>query len=150
MSVQTTGRRDPEEDGGAPRLSQTLGFRRSIPERGAGLVEWDARPEYGFPTRSGHVIQGGMVATVLDSAMGAAARSVLEPRAGFLTADLRLEFHRATRPGHLTARGRVVREGRRVIFCAAELFDADGEHLASARCTQVVLPAEDVVADVAE
>ena len=132
-----------DDEGGAPRLSRTLGFRRSIPEPGAGLIEWDAQPEYGFPTGSGHVIQGGMVATVLDSAMGTAARSVMAPGATFLTADLRLEFHRATRPGRLTARGRVVRNGRRVIFCAAELFDADGEHLASARCTQVVLETED-------
>lgn len=127
------------EDETAPRLSRTLGLRRSSPEPGRGVVEWDAPPEYGFPTRSGHIIQGGIVATVLDSAMGAATRSILERDAAFLTADLRLEFLRATRPGALRAEARVVRGGRRVIFCAAELFDADGEHLASARCTQVVL-----------
>ena len=127
----------------APRISRTLGLRRSIPERGVAVVEWDAQPEYGFPTKSGHIIQGGMVATVLDSAMGAATRSVLDEGGAFLTADLRLEYLRATRPGALRAEGRVLRKGRRVIFCAAELFDAQGVHLASARCTQVVLSTED-------
>ena len=127
------------EDETLPRLSRTLGLRRSTPEAGRSIVEWDAPPEYGFPTPSGHIIQGGIVATVLDSAMGTATRSVLDRDAAFLTADLRLEFLRATRPGALRAEGRVIRSGRRVIFCAAELFDAGGEHLASARCTQVVL-----------
>jgi hypothetical protein len=27
-----------------------------------------------------------------------------------------------------------------MVFCSAELQDADGNHLASARCTQVLLP----------
>lgn len=144
MTADTTSPPEPEDDeAAAPRISRTLGLRRSAPERGVGVVEWDAQPQYGFPTRSGHIIQGGMVATVLDSAMGQATRSVLDRDTAFLTADLRLEFLRATRPGALRAEGRVIREGRRVIFCAADLFDADGRHLASARCTQVVLAAND-------
>lgn len=142
MTVDPPASTGPGEDEAtAPRISRTLGLRRSIPQRGIAVVEWDAQPEYGFPARSGQIIQGGMVATVLDSAMGAATRSVLDHDAAFLTADLRLEFLRATRPGALRAEGRVVREGRRVIFCAADLFDTDGVHLASARCTQVVLGA---------
>jgi hypothetical protein len=28
-----------------------------------------------------------------------------------------------------------------MVFCAADLRDADGNHLASARCTQVLRPA---------
>ena len=55
----------------------------------------------------------------------------------FLTADLRTEFHRSARPGTLRAEGRVVQRNRRVVFCAAELYQ-DGELVASARCTQIV------------
>ena len=55
------------------------------------------------------------------------------------TADLHAEFLLPTRPGTLRAHGRVVHRTKRTIFCAAELHDADGKHLASARCTQVVL-----------
>ncbi|HKH29407.1 MAG TPA: PaaI family thioesterase, partial [Gaiellaceae bacterium] len=56
----------------------------------------------------------------------------------FLTADLRVEFIRAARPGVLRAEGQVVRKTRRVVFCSAELYDAEGMHVASARCTQVL------------
>jgi uncharacterized protein (TIGR00369 family) len=81
-----------------------------------------------------------MVATVLDTAMGGACATVLAPGESFLTADLRVEFMRATRPGLLRAEGHVVRRTKRVVFCAAELYDAEGAHLASARCTQVLRP----------
>ena len=53
------------------------------------------------------------------------------------TADLHTEFHRSARPGTLRAEGRVVQRNRRVVFCAAELYQ-DGELIASARCTQIV------------
>jgi uncharacterized protein (TIGR00369 family) len=82
-----------------------------------------------------------MVATVLDTAMGGACWTLLNHDEAFLTADLRVEYFRSARPGLLRAEGRVVRKARRVIFCAADLYQ-DDRHIAGARCTQIVLPAE--------
>jgi uncharacterized protein (TIGR00369 family) len=122
-------------------IGEKLGLK--IVERvdGVSVLTWDAPPEYGFPTASGQVIHGGMVTTLLDSAMGAACWSVLTPDEAFLTADLRVEFYRATRPGLLTARGSVIKRTSRLAFCAAELFDVDDRLLAGSRCTQTILPA---------
>ena len=122
-------------------IAETLGLR--VLERGDGVavLQWDAQEEYGFPTGSGQVIHGGMVTTILDSAMGGACWSVLAEGEVFLTADLRVEFYRSARPGVLTARGTVVRRTSRLAFCAAELFDVDEQLLAGARCTQAILPA---------
>lgn len=125
-----------------PHLWRTLGYRRTAWEPGSTSIEWDATPEYGFPTRGGHVVQGGLVTALLDAAMGGATWTVLDHNQAFLTADLRVEFLRASKPGLLSASGWVVRRTRRVVFAAAELTDADGVLLASARCTQVVLPDE--------
>jgi uncharacterized protein (TIGR00369 family) len=121
-----------------PHVWRTLGYRRPVAEPGRVVVEWDASPEYAFPADSGHFVLGGRVATILDTALGGACWSRREDGETFLTADLHTEFHRATRPGVLRADGRVVHRTRRVMFCAAELFDAEGTHLASARCTQVL------------
>ncbi len=121
---------------------RTLGYRRVDSTAGLSTVEWSASEEYCFPTDTGPVVQGGLVTALLDSAMGGACWSVLEPQETFLTADLRVEFLRTTRPGQLTAAGSVVRRTRRVVFCAAELFDAAGTLLAASRCTQVVLPGD--------
>jgi uncharacterized protein (TIGR00369 family) len=78
------------------------------------------------------------VTTILDTAMGGACHSVLEEGETFLTADLHAEFFRPTRPGTLRAEGRVVQRTKRAVFCAADLTDAEGTQLASARCTQVL------------
>jgi uncharacterized protein (TIGR00369 family) len=79
-----------------------------------------------------------MVATLLDTAMGSACWTLLEDDEDFLTADLRVEFLRAARPGTLRAEGTVIQRSRRVAFCSAELFDADGTLVAAARCTQIL------------
>lgn len=123
-------------------LWTTLGYRRESWGEGSSAVSWDATPEYGFPTSSGTVIQGGLVTALLDAAMGGACWTVLAVDEAFLTADLRVEFLRSTRPGTITATGTVVRRTRRVVFCEAQLRDAEGQLLAASRCTQVVLPAE--------
>ena len=127
--------------GDGPNLWRTLGFRRTEWGPGSSTVEWDATPDYGFATPGGQVIQGGLVTAILDSAMGGACWTVLDNHELFLTADLRVEFFRPTRPGPLRATGKVVRKASKVVFCAAELFDAEGTTLAASRCTQVILPA---------
>jgi uncharacterized protein (TIGR00369 family) len=120
----------------------TLGYRRVDTRPGSSTVEWDAPVDYCFPSASGPIVQGGMVTALLDAAMGTACWTVLDRDEVFLTADLRVEFLRSCRPGLLRATGSVVRRTRRVIFCAAQVFDADGGELAASRCTQVVLPAD--------
>jgi uncharacterized protein (TIGR00369 family) len=124
-----------------PNLWRTLGFRRTAWGPGSSTVEWDATVDYGFYTPSGPVIQGGLVTAILDSAMGGACWTTLNNHEVFLTADLRVEFFRPTRPGTLRAVGAVERRTSRVVFCSAELLDAEGTTLAASRCTQVVLPA---------
>ena len=124
-----------------PHVWRTLGYRRTRAEPGRVDLEWDATEEYTFPDDDGgSIVHGGLVATVLDTAMGGACATMLEAGESFLTADLRVEFLRAGRPGLLRAEGKVVRKTRRVVFCAAELYDAEGSHIASARCTQVIRP----------
>jgi uncharacterized protein (TIGR00369 family) len=130
-----------QRGGDGPNLWRTLGFRRTEWGPGTATIEWDATPDYGFVTPAGHVIQGGLVTAILDSAMGGACWTVLDNHEVFLTADLRVEFFRPSRPGLLRARGRVLRRTSRVVFCAADLYDAADTTLASSRCTQVCLPA---------
>jgi uncharacterized protein (TIGR00369 family) len=127
--------------GDGPNLWRTLGFRRTDWGPGTATIEWDATVDYGFVTPGGPVIQGGLVTAILDSAMGGACWTTLDNHEAFLTADLRVEFFRPTRPGRIHAIGHVVRRTKRLVFCSAELFDADGSTLAGSRCTQAVLPA---------
>jgi uncharacterized protein (TIGR00369 family) len=125
-----------------PHIWRTLGYRRVGWEPGGSSVEWDAPVDYCFPTATGPIVQGGLVTALLDAAMGGACWTVLNRDEIFLTADLRVEFIRPSTPGVLRADGRVVRRTRRVVFCSADLVDADGLLLATSRCTQIVMPAD--------
>ncbi len=140
MRAEPNPARTPWEDLGpeGPHVWRTLGYRRVSAEWGATVIEWDASPEYAFPVESGYIVHGGLVATLLDTAMGGACFSVLEDGETFLTADLTVEFFRPARPGTVRAEGRVVHRTKRMVFCAADLSDPGGVHLASARCTQVL------------
>jgi uncharacterized protein (TIGR00369 family) len=128
------------DDVAGPHIWRTLGYRRTDWQPGSTTIEWTAIAEYCFPTADGLVVQGGLVTALLDVAMGGACWTMLDNDQVFLTADLRVEFLRVSRPGLLSATGTVVRRTQRVVFCAAEMRDADGAALASSRCTQVVLP----------
>ena len=121
-----------------PHVWNTLGYRGIEQAEGRCVLEWDAPAEYAFPAASGPIVHGGLVATLLDTAMGGACWSVLGDGETFLTADLHVEFLRSARPGTLRAEGKVVHRTKRVVFCAGELYDTAGAHLASARCTQVL------------
>ena len=128
-----------EEAPPAPHIWRTLGYRSLEQGDGRAVIEWDASTDFGFHDGSGgHIVHGGMVTTLLDTAMGGACWTVLDDDESFLTADLHVEFVRSARPGALRAEGRVVRRNRRVAFCAADLYDAAGELLASSRCTQII------------
>ena len=121
-----------------PHIWHTLAYRGIEQAAGVSVIEWDATPDFCFHTPSGPIVHGGMVTTLLDTAMGGACWSVLEEDESFLTAELRTEFMRSARPGVLRAQGRVIQRNRRVAFCAADLFDEAGELLASSRCTQII------------
>ena len=136
MSEERVAWEDERPD--EPHVWRTLAYRRVLASDGRAIVEWDAGPEYSFPTESGAVVHGGLVTTLLDTAMGHACWTILGDGETFLTADLHAEFLRAARPGLLRADGTVVHRTRRIVFCAADVRDADGNHVASARCTQVL------------
>jgi uncharacterized protein (TIGR00369 family) len=121
-----------------PHIWLTLGYRSISQSEGRVVIEWDATPDFSFPAPGGSIVHGGMVTTMLDTAMGGACWSVLKDDENFLTADLRVEFMRAARPGTLRAEGLVIQRNRRVAFCSADLYDAEGTLLASSRCTQII------------
>ncbi|WP_342164312.1 PaaI family thioesterase [Methylobacterium sp. SD21] len=84
------------------------------------------RPEHSNNLGIAH---GGIVCTLLDVAMGTAAR--LTAGCPVVTLDMQTRFLNPGR-GTLEAVGRVTRGGRSILFCEAEIRDAEGVPVASA------------------
>ncbi|MCI4368490.1 MAG: PaaI family thioesterase [Thermoplasmata archaeon] len=82
------------------------------------------------------VVHGGVYATILDTAMGAAVVSLLAKGEVTATTSLYVEFLRPAREGHeLVARGEVQRRGRHLAFVRGLLTDAEGVTLGQAQGT---------------
>ena len=82
------------------------------------------------------IVHGGAICTLLDVAMGSAAR--LKAELPVTTIDLQVAFL-STGRGPLFAEGRVLRIGRSIIFGEADLRNEDGQLVA--RATGVFKPA---------
>jgi uncharacterized protein (TIGR00369 family) len=79
------------------------------------------------------IAHGGALCTLLDVAMGTAGRThVGKP---VMTLDMQVAFLAPGRAGVLTAEGRVVRGGRSILFCEAEIRDEAGELVAKSSGT---------------
>jgi uncharacterized protein (TIGR00369 family) len=68
------------------------------------------------PYGSGH---GGVIAGLLDAAMGLAVLGRLPPEEGASTIEMKLNFTSAARPGELSATGQVLHAGRRIVTASA-------------------------------
>jgi uncharacterized protein (TIGR00369 family) len=82
------------------------------------------RPEHANNIGMAH---GGVTCTMLDIAMGTAARRLMG--APSMTIDMQTSFISPAR-GVLTAEGKVVRAGRSIVFCEGEVRTEGGELVA--------------------
>ena len=92
---------------------------------GEATLELDLRPELENSLNAAH---GGVVCTLIDIAMAAAARSD-DLAARVVTVDMSLQFIRPG-VGTLTATGRTRRVTRSLAFCEAEIVDSSGQLVA--------------------
>ena len=86
------------------------------------------------------VVQGGIVATMLDMTAAFAVLATLPDERTVATASMTVSFLAAVLPGPLVAIATVERAGRRLIFARAQLESApDGALLATASVVMSVL-----------
>ncbi len=85
----------------------------------------------------------GIVTTIADSACGYAALSLAAPGVDVLSVEFKVNLLSPAAGERLQARGRVVRAGRTITVCAADVFGLVGEqekHVATMLATIISLP----------
>jgi uncharacterized protein (TIGR00369 family) len=87
-------------------------------------------------------LQGGMVATLAETALSSAIQTTLGPGTALAPVDLKVNYLRpAADDGRdLTAHGKVMHRGRRIAVATSEVLDADGRRVALATGSAMVLP----------
>ena len=94
-------------------------------EHGRAILRIGARDEL---KRNGDVIHGGVTASLIDTAAAFAIMTLLAPGESTTTVDLTVHYLRPLVTGQATAHARIVRDGRRIVIAAVDVFD-DAETL---------------------
>jgi uncharacterized protein (TIGR00369 family) len=119
-------------------LATLLGMESDLVEDGRVVFTFEASEELANPFGTVH---GGIVATVLDSAMGMAALTVMPDGTATTTATLEVKYVRPVPldAGRLRAEGVVVHAGRRVVTAEGRLVGTDDRLYAIATTTCLVI-----------
>jgi uncharacterized protein (TIGR00369 family) len=117
-----------------PSVAELLGWKLITVDPDAGTIESAFTATDRFLNPRG-VVQGGILAAMLDDTLGLALAATLGPGQFAPTSDLHVQFLRPALPGRLVGRGRIVRRGKQVAFLAGELLDQSGEIVATAIST---------------
>jgi acyl-CoA thioesterase len=98
------------------------GFGVSVEQARSGEVRlgWNARPEH---RNLQGLVHGGVLATLVDIAMGLAVRSVVGPARRHVTIELTVHYLRPTVPGRIEAVGTVLRVGSQIGFAEGSVID---------------------------
>ena len=85
------------------------------------------------------VAHGGVISSLVDHAISAAVGFALGRGRRAVTAELKVNFLAPTTSGTLIAKGRLLREGKRLIVGEAEVLDQDGRMIANGLGTWVIV-----------
>ncbi|WP_427144789.1 PaaI family thioesterase [Rhizobium pisi] len=123
--------------GTPPPLVATLGFTLTEIEEGRAI--FTGSPDQSVLNNIGSV-HGGYIASMMDSACGAAVHSLLTADQGYTTLELKVSFCRplSEASGPVRAEGKIQSIGRRAGFAEANLTDCNGKLCATATATLLI------------
>lgn len=75
------------------------------------------------------IVHGGAIATLIDVVVVPAIGSAYQSSTGFSTVDLHIQYLSALRAEDAIAQGWVVKRGRRIVFCQAEVRSGTTQRL---------------------
>jgi len=108
-------------------LSDHLGLEYVDVEDDGAAVELDADDRH---LNLHGTVHGGAIATLIDSAMGAAVRREDTGDEAPVTIEMKVTYLRPARPGRLRAEAAIRRRGSRIVIAEVDVLDAEGEAVA--------------------
>lgn len=121
-------------------IASLMGF--GVGTIGDGEITFVGTPDESVYNPIG-LVHGGLVCTMLDSALGCAVHTTLPAGVGYTSIDINVSYLRPIHAttGELTVRGWVTKPGRRVAFAEADVRDGAGKLLATGSSSLLIMPA---------
>ncbi len=116
-------------------------MRMTLTEAGPGTATFVCEPDESHYNPIG-TVHGGLVCTLLDSALGCAVQSTLAQGQGYTSIEIKVNYLRPVlaSSGPLTCVATVTKPGTRVAFADGVVTDAAGKPVASATGSLLVFP----------
>jgi uncharacterized protein (TIGR00369 family) len=106
------------------RLMRTIGARIDGIAAGRVALRLDFREDL---TQQHGFLHAGTIAAVADSACGYAALTLMPANAAVLSIEFKVNMLAPAKGDAIVARGEVIRAGRSVMVCRADVFSITGE-----------------------
>lgn len=123
------------DDGDTKGFAERLGADAEATGEGAARVRFEVGEEH---LNAAGTLHGGVLATLVDTAMGTAVRSATGDHDVPATSQLTVTYLRPGKPGPLEVTAQVRAQGEHLTVCDAEV-EQDGHGLAHAVATFAVL-----------
>jgi uncharacterized protein (TIGR00369 family) len=122
----------------APPISRVLGF--ALVEVEEGRAVFAVQPEERHYNPIG-LVHGGLLATVLDSALGCAVHSTLPQGTGYSTLEIKVNFTRPVRidTGLLRAEAKIIHRGKQTATAEGTVRDEQGRVYAHGTTTCLLI-----------
>jgi uncharacterized protein (TIGR00369 family) len=134
-------RRCQESCASQPAMSRLFGGKMISIEPGYCEIHIATQPDFLQQLGNFH---GGIVGALADSAAGYAALSLLEPGLEVVTVEYKISFLAPAFGEYLVGRGEVLRSGRTLHFCSADIFAMqDGVEKPVAQMTTTMMAVPD-------
>ncbi len=115
-----------------PPIARHLGFALTSAEMGKSIVELQVKMRHKNPMG---MVQGGVLCSIADAAMGWAYATLLENGESYVTLELKINYLRPVRDGALRAMATVLRAGRTIGLVECDVLDHNDRLVAHATCT---------------
>lgn len=125
----------------ASAFSEWFGAELIGVEDGSVQVALDLLPHHLNP---GGIIHGGVIASLLDIAIGLALRTGLSSDFAHVTTQLNISYLKPCRQGRVVASGTAIHQGRRTGYGEAELRDQRDRMLSRATGSFLIFPMSEV------
>ncbi len=111
-----------------------------LTEVSEGLVVFAAEPKE-FHYNPLGTVHGGVIATLLDSALGCAVQSMLPAGTSYTTLEIKVNYLRSItiKTGTVYCKGKIIHVGGRIATAEGSLTDVDGKLYAHGTTTCIIL-----------
>lgn len=128
------------QNGEIPEAAAVSALEISIHEIDFGKANFEFTPQ-DFHYNAVGTVHGGVISTILDTAMGCTLMSTLTKEFTFTTLELKVNFIKAVtqNTGKMIAVGKIIHAGRTTAMTEASLIDESGKVYAHATSTCLIM-----------